>query len=233
MNIREECKTLSRPSIILQFIERCPKSLSKVDVEGNLPIHVLLKNAKSSVEVAVMMMEKYPAALQHQNSYGHLRLRTECKYQCRSFIISKCIELYHAIDVAEWQPEQLAVKDNRDDLPLHLLLENKTSAVEDAITTENYPDVLSHRNRGGDFPLHLKCKNQCRLSIISISIEKDSKLSVCADSANDLPLHVLMRYKLSSVNDTLMIMEKFPEALGHCNREDNFPIRIECNGQCR
>jgi hypothetical protein len=41
-----------------------------------------------------MLIDKYPAALQHRSKYGHLPLHLECIFHCRSFIIAKCIELY-------------------------------------------------------------------------------------------------------------------------------------------
>jgi hypothetical protein len=41
-----------------------------------------------------MLIEKYPAALQHQDEFVHISLHTECRFLSRSIIISKCIELY-------------------------------------------------------------------------------------------------------------------------------------------
>jgi hypothetical protein len=53
----------------------------------------LLHNEVSTIDDALMMIEKYPAVLQYRNN-GSAPLYSECSYRCRSSIISKCIELY-------------------------------------------------------------------------------------------------------------------------------------------
>jgi hypothetical protein len=90
-----------------------------MDEYGNLPLHVLLQKPSSSDELAMVIIEKYPAALQHQNENGYLPIHIECEELCRSEILSKCIELY---------PESLAVTGNWGKLPLHLLLLNILSS---------------------------------------------------------------------------------------------------------
>jgi hypothetical protein len=53
----------------------------------------VLINKSSTADVALMMIEKYPAALQHR--FGNLMaIHFESYYRCRLPILSKCIELY-------------------------------------------------------------------------------------------------------------------------------------------
>jgi hypothetical protein len=119
--IHIECRYKCRSSVVSTCIELYPDSLSKADGEQMLPLHCLLRDVNEiySEEDALMMIEKYPAALQHQDKYGCLPIHLYCK----SAILSKCIELY---------PESLRVADLQGYLPLHIRLKRYTSSVDDA-----------------------------------------------------------------------------------------------------
>jgi hypothetical protein len=97
--LHAECWMKCRSAVIRKCIELYPEALSKVDTWRYLLLHRLLWNEiklkeSSCIEDALMMIEKYPAALQHRNLEGYLPLHIECKYKFRSTIILKCEELY-------------------------------------------------------------------------------------------------------------------------------------------
>jgi hypothetical protein len=94
LSVHLECMRLGRSSVISQCIKLSPESIAQTDLEGYLPLHWYIQNTSSSIEYALMMIEKYPAALRHRNAHGEPPLSIECEEQCRSSIISKCIELY-------------------------------------------------------------------------------------------------------------------------------------------
>jgi hypothetical protein len=157
--LHEECRNLCRLAIMSQHIEQYPQVLAAIDEQGNLPLHCLLLNKLSSIEDVSMMIDKYPAALQYRNSDGNLPLHIECRYQCRSSVISKCIHIY---------PKALVKNDAEINLPLHLILYNKSSSVEDVLTMiEKYPAALKNQNINGDFPFQIECKYQRRSPIIA------------------------------------------------------------------
>jgi hypothetical protein len=89
-SVHEECKIKCRSSIILPHIDRYPETLSLADDHGYLPLHTLLWNKSSPIELVLTLIEKYRAALQHKSEYGYLPIHVECKERC----VSKCIELY-------------------------------------------------------------------------------------------------------------------------------------------
>jgi hypothetical protein len=89
-----EWKNRGRSSIISKCIEFYPRALAVTDHEMSLPLNKLLRYDASSVDDALMMIEKLPAALQHWNNCDHLPLHIECNRRCRSIIISKCIEIH-------------------------------------------------------------------------------------------------------------------------------------------
>jgi hypothetical protein len=163
IDIHTECAYQCRSSIILEYIELYPEILAKADDYSYLPLHVLLGNEASSIDIALMMIEKYPTALQHQNFGRWLPLHLECRHLCRSAIIARCIQLY---------PQALAMAEMEGDLPLHVLLWNKASSIDDALMMiEKYPAALRHRNRENDLPLHMECMYQCRSTLISKYIQ--------------------------------------------------------------
>jgi ankyrin repeat protein len=198
------------------------EALAIADAQGCLPLHQLL-SISSSLEAALMMIEKYPAALQHRNHYVELPLHIECKHRCRSIIISKRIKLY---------PEALAVADRIGFLPLHWLLMNRPgpSSIEDALMLiMKYPAALSHQNIQGQLPLHTECSHSCRSTIIAKCIELYPDALAAADIERNqiiygnTPLHLLLSNFRSSIEDTLIMIEKCPAALQHRN---NFALLI-------
>jgi hypothetical protein len=172
-----------------------------------------------------MMIEKYPAALKHRDNIGNLPLHIECENQCRSSIISQCIELY---------PEGLAVADDGlGCLPLHWLIRSESSSAEDALMMiEKYPAALRHPSRLGYLPLHLECYCRCRLSIISRCIELYPE-GLATEETLQLPLHLLLWNYQSTIGDTLTMIERYPAALQHRDKYGYLPLHIESKNQCR
>jgi ankyrin repeat protein len=226
LDIHDECKSRCRSSIIAKYIERYPESLAKVDdVEGSLPLHLLLENPSSSIDDALMMIEKYPAAVKHRDYYGLLPLQLECLKRTSSSIILKCIEIY---------PEALAIVDRYEFLPLHSLIKKGPLATDAVLVMmEKYPAALEHQTIFEDLPIHLECKNACRSSIISKCIELYPEALAKAYNVGNLPLHRLLENQYSSVEDALMMIEKYPAALTCRNSNGNTPINIECKNACR
>jgi hypothetical protein len=226
IDIHKECKNQCRSSIILTCIDNHPESLAIADDHGRLPLHILLSSISSTIYIALMMMEKYPAALQHRDCIGDLPLHIECKNQCRSSITSRCIELY---------PEALSIADGQGYLPSHMLILSESSTVADALMMiEKYPPALQHQTKGGHLPLHIECLGQCRSSIISRCIELYAEgLARATDETGNLPLHLLLWNDLSMIDDALTMIEKYPEAIQHRGRLGFLPLHFECNQRCR
>jgi hypothetical protein len=225
LSIFEECSNLCRLPIILAYFDTDPGILGRANDDGHLPLHLLLYNDKSSIDIALRAIKKYPAALRHQNNSGDLPIHIECNYRCRPSIIATCIELY---------PQALSMDNIWRSLPLHMLLNHRKSSADQALMMiEKYPAALQQKNLGENLPLHLECINLCRSSIISKCIElyPDSLSKPRYDRS--LPCHNLLSNELSSVEDALMMIEKYPAALQHAGNYDCLPIHIECMRQFR
>jgi ankyrin repeat protein len=223
----EQCFLQCRSSIILQYIEQYPDSLSMADDKGHLPLHRVLLNEAASIDITLLLIEKYPAALQHRNHDGDRPLHIECWHQCRSAIISKCIELY---------PEALSevTGGGSGNLPLHSLLFDESSSVDDAfMMIDKYPAGLRHQNSYGYLPTHVESMTQCRSAIITKCIEQYPEAVAQSDNDGNFLLHRMLRNESSSVDDIMMVIEKYPGAL---KRPDNFgylPLHVECRIQFR
>jgi hypothetical protein len=130
-----------------------------------MPLHMLLENPLASINDMILMMEEYPAALEHRRCVGshHLPLHIECSNLCRSSIISKCIELY---------PEALVLGDWHWYLPIHTAIANHNATIDGLlILMESNPASLKYRCRSGYFPVQLECEDQRRPIIILKCIE--------------------------------------------------------------
>jgi ankyrin repeat protein len=222
-----ECRKLCRSDVISECVKLYPDALAKADNNGDLPLHLLLQNHDSSIDDAIKMLKKYPAALKHQNSFGYFPLRIECMQQCRSAVILKCIELY---------PDVLAIADPMHKLLLHLLMENRSSTVEEKMLLtimESYPAALRHQSSDGNLPLHIECHRKCRSSILSRCINLYPESLEVVNKEGDLPLHAILQNILSSVDLAQMMIKNYPAALQHRNISGWLPLHLELKNQCR
>jgi hypothetical protein len=160
---------ISYPTSVSKCIKIYPEALSKADSEGNLPLHKILWYEASTIDDTLRMIEKHPAALQHQNAVGQLPLHIECSCKRRSSIISKCIELH---------PQALEIADNTGLLPLHMLLVYGQPSVDLALlliekcpASLKHPAVIESTQSVGILPIYTECHNQCRPTIISKCLE--------------------------------------------------------------
>jgi hypothetical protein len=153
-------------------------------------------------------------------------LHIECKYQCRSSIISTCIELY---------PQALSKVHKWGYLPLHQLLSNGLNHSVYVVVTmiEKYPDALKHQTLYGELPLHLECRYHCRSSIILKCIDVYPEALAQTDCDGYLPLHWLLGNRVSSVEDALTMINKYPAALQHRSTFGHLPLHLECMIQGR
>jgi hypothetical protein len=220
-----ECENQCRSIIISKCIELYPECLSMTEIRGFPILNGFLVNESSSVDATLVMIEAYPDALKRPYGNGWLPIHMECMKQCRSTILSRCIELC---------PESLAKPDSNRCIPLHHLLYNVSSSIEDAlIMMDKYPDALKHPDRDGNLPIHIECNRKCRSTILSRCIELCPESLAKPDDDWHLPLHQLLRNRSSSIDDALILINRYPEAVTHRGKYDEFPIHIECDRQCR
>jgi hypothetical protein len=139
-----------------------------------------------SIDVALMLIEKYPAALQHQGKLGLLPLHIECACKGRSSILSICIELY---------PETLAITDMEGRVPLFWLLYNQFSSTEDALMLLEKCPMANMIMKGIQLsllPVHMEAFNRCRLSVVTKCIELNP------ESLDELAIYLLIEKVIKS-----------------------------------
>jgi hypothetical protein len=90
-----ECRHQCRTSVTSKRLELYPESIAETDGHESLPLNKVLWNeTSSSEEIALMLIDKYPPAVHHQDFFKSLPLHIECIMQSRPSIIVKFIELY-------------------------------------------------------------------------------------------------------------------------------------------
>jgi hypothetical protein len=134
----------------------------------------------------------------------------------------------------ELNPEYLATPDAKGNLPLHKLLESRSSSVEDVLKmVEACPAALEHQNIEGYLPLHFECIYHGRSPILTRFIQLcPESLSVMTEYGY-LPLHNLLHSTSSSIDDTLMMIEAYPSALQERDIDGFLALHNECMNQCR
>jgi ankyrin repeat protein len=138
------------------------------------------------------------------------------------------------LDHTSIYPEALELADDEGNLPLHCLLSNESSFMDDAsMMIEKHPRAFQLRTNDGQLALHVECKNKCRSAIISKCIELYPQVLDKADAVEDLPLNFLLWNELSSMNDALKMIEKYPASVRHRDLYEELSLHVECMNQCR
>jgi hypothetical protein len=250
-----ECMYRCRPAIISRCIELHPEALAQESENGCFPIHLLLDNLESSVDLALQMINAYPAAVKVQSKTSpllysddmricrrivyenndELPIHIECKNQCRPAIISKLIELY---------PASLVVKNRNGALPVHLLLQNPRSSLTLALgLIDICPETLQCKVSGPllkrlplklMLPIHVESASQCRWPLLCKFIEFYPESLSNSDVYENLPLHlILSNASATAIEIPCRLIEKYPASVYHRNKDGDLPIHIECKNQCR
>jgi hypothetical protein len=234
-----ECMVQCRSAIISKCIELYPESIaassciptgcSLTYFPNMLPLHMAMTNSWSSVDshvpLILMMIEKYPAALQHKDNNDNLPIHIECRNRCRVPIVVKCIELY---------PQSLKMANIWGSLPLHEHLNSCRRPSEEVLDPRNlikiYPAALKRQDKFGNLPIHFECYRGCRHWIIARCIQLYPESLLVANEYGELPIRRLLLGP-SADAITLMMAEECPESLRLGRYE--LPIRVECLARCR
>jgi hypothetical protein len=194
--------------------------LNKISVVGIATIAEALKRDQRDQSMAMNDHHIF-----HHGDNKEINIHEECMSQCRSSILLKCIQLH---------PGSLALVNELGCLPLHILLENMSSSIEQALMMiEKHPAALEHPNTGGSLPIHIECSHRARSSVLSKCIELYPESLEIPDMQGCLPLNRLFGNKSSSEYDALKMIEKYPAALQYQNIYGYLPIHVECYRQCR
>jgi hypothetical protein len=170
----------NQSEVLYKCMELYPASLSIANNNGELPLFVLLSKQSSDMDVALLMIEKYPDAVMVKTS-GCAPVHTECQTNCRIELLSKCFKL---------RPESLYLPNRRRMLPLHLCLENVHSSVEVAmLMLDAYPEALRHQDWIGDLPVHIECQYQARFEVVKRCVELYPESLRVTNNLEYLPWH--------------------------------------------
>jgi ankyrin repeat protein len=225
--IHIECLNSCRHELLVDMITSHPETLLDPNSNGSLPLHSLLMNPYSSIESAELLLMVSPQAARGKTRRSSYPIHVECSQQCRWEVISQLIELW---------PEALHEANQDGLLPLHLLLENRSSTITSVqLLLDSFPGAASYKDRADNYPLHVECNQLYRVEAIARLVELYPNALSETNQDGCLPLHLVLKKPSSntSIFPTVMLINAFPGAASCRDEEDNYPIHLECSHQCR
>jgi ankyrin repeat protein len=221
--IHVECSGKCRENVLSTFIRLSPESLSMVNNDGELPLHVLLRSRSASLAIVTMMIDAYEEALLHPSKSLNLPIHIECLNGGRHELL---------VDMITRHLDVLSVPNGSGTLPLHCLLMNTCSSIESVqLLLMVSPHDVSERK--GSYALHIECSHQCRSDVISqlIDLYPDAIREFNHDGL--LPIHLVLKNRSSSIASLHIFMNTSADAARQQDRDGNDPLHLECSYQCR
>ena len=199
-----------------------------MDDYGNLPLHLACKTNSSS-QVIDFLIEKYPVALQIQNSHYHTPLHLACSNKDSSVdTIRKLITMY---------PKATKTGDINGELPIHhecskenIILENLSALLDanpNSIWAENiYGITPSYNCNSNDENKFHHIIKQCIVQGLSVNLIKllsknfmSTAGSWCDEDGNCLLHHECMKTRMDISSDIITFLVTLtPE---NCNLYNN------------
>lgn len=147
---------------------------------GHFPLHLAFKKEDSSdefsLDVASVLLDSYPEAVQIQDEDGYLPLHIACENKPSLNIIIFLLDVY---------PKAAQIKGTFGCLPLHIACRNGASADVVEILLRAYPKAVQMQNIHGWLPIH----GTCETNIVRTLLEAYPDGAMVPDGDGRLPLH--------------------------------------------
>jgi ankyrin repeat protein len=196
-------------------------SLSVKDRNGDLPLHIALRNAYSFTVVELIFLE-YPKAAEVQNNDGYLPLHIALDNGASSDTIRMLFKSY---------PKAARIQDKNGDLPLHIALRNEISSCVVKDVFQEYPKAAKVHNNIGLLPLHIALeKDYCFFSIPFMLLEAHPKSVQIQDKHGRSPLHRLHCSEYYVPSSVPSMLKAYPEILSKSDDWGCLPIHAALGG---
>ena len=231
--------------IIELFLQRSPLCKFKHNKEGHSPLHLACNNgdleSAHKLQVVKALLKCDPTladskavhiACNQQNidllevlvnssningvdSMNKTPLQVASEQRNYSMV---CWLMYHGAD------HNIAIKDDNDNLPLHLCISTSRQSLEAVLTLGN--DLISMPNKDGNTPVHIACQ-RFAIDILHFFSRGAMFCGALSHKNNDgsTPLHLIVKQSLSRAVSALF-------AVADCDVSDNdgnTPLHIACD----
>ena len=211
------CKINASGAVITALLAHNFNSCKVSDANGDLPIHLLLRNGKDvSGAVVQGLLDTYPTAATRADMYGDLPLSVALKHECKPDVIKTM--LMHNPDAAKVQngrdghsPLFLAFKHNADDKTILGLMNHA-------------PDlIVAVDKRTGLLPIEMATKQMHSISIVHNLLKRDMPIDMSVKTeAKSLPHKYSWNHIVSDTNDRYY--EVVSKVLQQCTQPQIFAL---------
>jgi ankyrin repeat protein len=142
-----------------RIVARYPQAASRLDGEGNLPLHYVCANTalnKQLVSCVDVIVDAFMDALKVKDANGNVPLHLACQHGASPLVIRFLVEQY---------PSAIQMRNSAGDLPLHLacqcqhLLPERDHLELVQTLVELHPQGVRERGNFGGLPLHEACSH--------------------------------------------------------------------------
>jgi len=205
--IRKSSEFERWPDVITTLVEVYPIATTRVDQNGNLPLHsaaafysgagdTVDKDEDYGIDVVNAIAGANPAALGAINTQGDTVLHCACRFQRNTIGVVN--------DVIAWHS-------------LRRIIEMCGSG------------ALNSRNHNGQTPFHLLVSTCAQLAPVEHILQVKRDAPTIRDNSGNLPLHCMGEDTLFTTAERLL--SAFPRALSVCNNAGDLPLTaVALNG---
>jgi ankyrin repeat protein len=178
--VQTKATLASKAALIAAF----PDGLKIKDKDGDLPLHMLLKNCNdNSLGDIEQLLIGYPDAVKVQDKERELPIHYALRFKARTDVIHRLLDAY---------PECLQIADREQDLPLHRALETAATVDEVIIRMiRMFPDSCKKKNRRGDYPLHDAVTSFKSIAVIEALTDVYPEAATLKDKEGADPIHMI------------------------------------------
>mmetsp|Transcript_19506 Transcript_19506/g.38265 ORF Transcript_19506/g.38265 Transcript_19506/m.38265 type:complete len:1975 (-) Transcript_19506:115-6039(-) len=190
------CKANASGTVITALLSHNFSSAKKSDANGDLPIHLLLRNG-SNVSVAVVqaLLDIYPTAATRADMYGDLPLSVALKHECKPEVVK--VLLMH-------NPEAAKVLNGRDGhSPLFLAFQHHANDKTILGLVNHAPErIVAVDKRTGMLPIEMATKQKHSKTIVYDLLRRDMPIDLNEKtSAKLIPHQYSWNHLVSNSND--------------------------------
>eukprot|EP00804_Cyclotella_cryptica_P003662 CCRYP_016569-RA/>CCRYP_016569-RA protein AED:0.04 eAED:0.04 QI:431/1/1/1/1/1/9/1790/1334 len=190
------CRINASSSVITALLSSNFNSTKKSDANGDLPIHLLLRNGDQvSGAVAQALLDIYPTAATRADMYGDLPLSVALKHKCKPEVVKAL--LMHNPDAAQ-------VQNGRDGhSPLFLAFQNNANEKTILGLMNHAPDlIVAVDKRTGMLPIQMAMANRHSQDIVYDLLRHDMPIDIREKAvAKLIPHQYSWNYLVSQAND--------------------------------
>ncbi|KAL7552206.1 hypothetical protein ACHAWF_016273 [Thalassiosira exigua] len=166
------CRTNASGAVITALLSSNFNSAKRSDANGDLPIHLLLRNGKSvSGAVVQALLDTYPTAATRADMYGDLPLSVALKHECKPEVVKTL--LMHNPDAAK-------VQNGRDrHSPLFLAFQHHADDKTILGLMNHAPDlIVAVDKRTGMLPIEMATRQRHSKTIIYDLLKRDMPIDM-------------------------------------------------------